>query len=359
MRTLLVLLASLSLLACGGKTTDATDTTDAGGSGGSSGASNPGGSAGSTSPGGSSGSAGSIATVACANGSVLNGSPCATEGEECGHCSAPSGPLYKCQKGRWNSVYAGGCDDHMPGSGGMSPGSCGDSDSCTGTTTCGNPCTKFYDEGFCGGFSMSGVCDGHGTCQSFPAPACATKPCDGKACGDACAIDGQKGTCSDLGACDLSGAPASCHDYDPCAGKGCGDECDFCPPNADCSGPLGTCSSQGTCMTKLPAGCFDCEDDFDCITGAPSKVCTDGSTVSPSGTCSQNKCVYGPYDCGPPQCHARDAKGTAGCTDSLGWYWKGATCEQVVGCVCEGNDCGTGFSSFEDCFKVFKVCGLD
>ncbi len=108
------------------------------------------------STGGTAGSAGTAGTggapVGCVSGSAVVDSPCATEGEECGHCSTPSGPLYRCDSQVWAAVKAGFCEDSMPSAGqggGGQGGSAGQTSapiSCDPGAACFS-CSQWHDGG--------------------------------------------------------------------------------------------------------------------------------------------------------------------------------------------------------------------
>lgn len=96
-------------------------------------------------------------------------------------------------------------------------------------------------------------------------------PCEGKACGAACALCAPWDTgcaetatpkqCDSKGACTDSVVTCEAIDgggaYDPCAGKACGDPCTQCPPfDPGCVEPavLKECNAAGVC-SGTPATC--------------------------------------------------------------------------------------------------------
>lgn len=105
---------------------------------------------------------------------------------------------------------------------------------------------------------------------------------------------------------------------DPCASKSCGDACQQCS-TADGGCYPGTCNWLGACKSSTP-------------------IC------SPSA---------------PRGCAVSDAVGVGDCNDFLGWAWDGTACIAVVGCLCQGSDCGTLLVSSFDCVSTFLPCGGD
>ena len=104
----------------------------------------------------------------------------------------------------------------------------------------------------------------------------------------------------------------------PCASKACGDGCQQCS-TVDGGCYPGTCNWFGACKAATPV-----------CTGQASRGC------SPS-----------------------DAMGVGDCNDFLGFGWDGSKCIALVGCVCQGSDCGILLSAEIDCNAVFAPCGHD
>lgn len=146
---------------------------------------------------------------------------------------------------------------------------------------------------------------------------------------------------------------------------------------------LSGCSCSGKDCTKLYSGIGACEKArLNCICDAMDvkgaggtgcgtlgvywngKACVDLVACSCTGseckylfkgTSAKAKCDAHHKRC---TCKPLDAKGTAGCTKQLGYTWDGSTCVPLVGCSCVGSDCtlATGLT-FTLCKKMFSHCG--
>jgi hypothetical protein len=76
-----------------------------------------------------------------------------------------------------------------------------------------------------------------------------------------------------------------------------------------------------------------------------SYSCCDGSCSvcrHPSSHSCEEICIKG-------RCERQTAEGVGACTDALGVRWNGATCEQLQGCECQGDDCDDVYPSLENC----------
>jgi hypothetical protein len=85
--------------------------------------------------------------------------------------------------------------------------------------------------------------------------------------------------------------------------------------------PLSGCSCEGADCAELYATVEECEAD--------------------RATC--------------PPCEPLDARGVGDCEAVLGYAWNGRECLAVVGCECEGADCGR-LASLEECLAVHRGC---
>lgn len=55
-------------------------------------------------------------------------------------------------------------------------------------------------------------------------------------------------------------------------------------------------------------------------------------------------------------CSAQDAVGVGPCDAIVGIFWDGFRCAYHSGCSCEGEDCGAGYKSIEDCYRARAGC---
>jgi hypothetical protein len=116
------------------------------------------------------------------------------------------------------------------------------------------------------------------------------------------------------------GLPPTCPGpiTNPCAYKSCGDPCQQCSTSDGGCYP-GSCSWFGSCKAAVP-------------------VCSMGATRG---------------------CAPSDAVGVGDCNYFLGWGWDGSKCLGVVGCLCQGSDCGMLLGSYDDCHTTFSLCSRD
>lgn len=63
-------------------------------------------------------------------------------------------------------------------------------------------------------------------------------------------------------------------------------------------------------------------------------------------------------DAGDPRCAQWDATGAGSCGSVLGWAYDGSRCYQVIGCSCEGRDCGHLYRE-PDGGSGFIACSFD
>jgi hypothetical protein len=101
----------------------------------------------------------------------------------------------------------------------------------------------------------------------------------------------------------------------PCAYKMCGNSCQQCSTSEGGCYP-GVCNWFGACKAAIP-------------------ICS----------------IHASRGCAPS-----DALGVGDCNDFLGFGWDGTKCIAIVGCLCQGSDCGTLLSAQFDCYGVFLPC---
>jgi hypothetical protein len=129
--------------------------------------------------------------------------------------------------------------------------------------------------------------------------------------------------CTDGGCVDV---PASCPGpiSEPCFGKSCGETCEQCSIS-DGGCYSGTCDYLGrACRALAPRCSFD--------GGVPTTEQVQG-------------------------CTAFDAVAAGYCNHVFGWAWNGLKCVPIVGCLCEGSDCGYLLDYFT-CL-IFESCPHD
>jgi hypothetical protein len=61
-------------------------------------------------------------------------------------------------------------------------------------------------------------------------------------------------------------------------------------------------------------------------------------------------------DSGVVSCRPFNARGTGACGVNFGYAYDGFACMAVVGCMCEGPDCGRLYGSFDDCMVAGGRC---
>jgi hypothetical protein len=90
-----------------------------------------------------------------------------------------------------------------------------------------------------------------------------------------------------------------------------------------------------------------------CFAGGPSPpapypAC--GSDPTPALSCDGH----------PPceECASQDARGVGECARVVGVFWDGSRCSTQSGCSCEGEDCGDGFDSLEECYAAHGRCDI-
>ncbi|MBI4605820.1 MAG: hypothetical protein HY721_27960 [Planctomycetes bacterium] len=60
--------------------------------------------------------------------------------------------------------------------------------------------------------------------------------------------------------------------------------------------------------------------------------------------------------CAGASCAAQDARGVGPCDAIVGVFWDGFRCAYHSGCTCEGEDCGEGYGSLEECYLAHGGC---
>lgn len=68
---------------------------------------------------------------------------------------------------------------------------------------------------------------------------------------------------------------------------------------------------------------------------------------------SQQECELAHREC---PCAAQEVTPVGSCEVILGWFWDGRRCDPLVGCSCQGSDCGELFPSPDDCNKAHLKC---
>lgn len=64
-------------------------------------------------------------------------------------------------------------------------------------------------------------------------------------------------------------------------------------------------------------------------------------------------------DSGVPSCAPFNARGTGVCGVNFGYAYDGFLCMAVVGCICEGPDCGRLYGTYGECSTVRDRCELN
>lgn len=121
-----------------------------------------------------------------------------------------------------------------------------------------------------------------------------------------------------------------------CIDGGCEDRAAFCPTYA-C---LGSCGVKCTQCNPADGGCRAGRCDYfsRCVTGDPYCATADSGRAS---------------------CARTDAVAIGDCNAILGWGWDGSKCIPLVGCACQGIDCGNLIGSEVRCGLAFSYCPGD
>lgn len=61
-------------------------------------------------------------------------------------------------------------------------------------------------------------------------------------------------------------------------------------------------------------------------------------------------------DSGVPSCAPFNARGTGACGVTFGYAYDGFTCVPVIGCICEGPDCGRLYGTYGECLMARDRC---
>lgn len=333
MRAHVVLLSSLlalSVVACGGATSEDTAGSSTPGPGNSGGTSAAG--AAGKAPGGAGGgnvagaAGGNVAgagggNVAGAAGSGAAGGggydPCAGRpcGASCNPCD-PKDPSCVSPGAETFCSAQGKCVAGLPSCGGpqcKTDGDCPVPDDCFPCPDGSLACTSakcaagqcVYSKPTC----SAGLCDpmvavGVGGCEKLlgyawngkeclPLGGCS---CDGPDCGK---------LYQDPSQCKLE--HEKCFNNSPCAGKVCGEICSTCVPGGPCAGPE-YCDASGVCSLAFPScgGGNECMSPKECpAPKGPCVQCDDGSLACPYATCLGGKCGVEMPPCGG-QCQSPD-----------------------------------------------------
>jgi hypothetical protein len=116
---------------------------------------------------------------------------------------------------------------------------------------------------------------------------------------------------------------AICPIHNPCGGKSCAEPCQQCStPDASCY--PGYCDALGSCKAGVP----------DCTPGAPRS-------------------------CAPTDAKGVNDPGGRSCRSVFGWGWDGSHCNAVVGCYCQGSECGVLLNDEFTCEGEYAHCMSD
>jgi hypothetical protein len=259
-------------------------------------------------------------------------------------------------------------DDSSTGSGSDASMDAQGPGSCATDSDCVQPAAQYCDPCFEGGVSCGRTACIDGTCQYEPpdCPGPVGNPCASKMCGDPCqqcsTLDGgcYPGTCDWLGACKTTVPVCSASAQTSCDVDAVG--------IGDCNHVLGWSWDGSKCVAVVGCDCrgSDCgdllPDSDDCIAEFRFTCNGDSGTVTPPPDADvlANAADSDGHPSRPcvPTNASSPANGNFGavCTTVFGWAWDGSKCIAIVGCTCEGSDCGGVLADRSACAAAYSDC---
>ncbi len=241
--------------------------------------------------------------------------------------------------------------------------------SCAAESECVQPMGQYCQPCFDGGPSCGRTKCVEGTCQYIP-PSCpgpVGNPCASKMCGDPCeqcsTLDGgcYPATCDWLGACKTDVPVCTVFARRSCVVDAI--------PIGDCNYVFGWWWDGSKCVAVVGCDCRggDCGDllqsSFDCIGEFRSTCDTDSgpSTPAPDGSLLDGATDSDGHNpnraCTPTNASSPPNGGFGtGCRTVFGWAWDGSKCIPIVGCTCEGSDCGALLADRSTCAAAYSDC---
>ena len=219
----------------------------------------------------------------------------------------------------WFGVYGNGTCESFAGLCPHTDSDCVEGDACRDSSSCGEGGNCWCNECVVGDAFISVLCvePPPGPCEDLDQVGCYRRP-----------------------DCDWPDGASACEVADPCGGD-CDAATEFCRPTNTGDYVCHPYADEGeTCGGFTPAW-----NEERCLPGSDCVVPGIGVTDVP-GTCRA------PSACGG----AMDAVGQPSsidpsllCGTLFGYKWNGSSCEIVVGCECEGDDCGSLYPTAAAC----------
>jgi hypothetical protein len=171
------------------------------------------------------------------------------------------------------------------------------------------------------------------TVNDCPVVDCAPCPGGGSNCPTVDCVNGQ---------CVFSGGGCP----EPCAGKSCGDSCSTCT-GPDCPPVAEACNANGQCTTETPSCGLQCKTANDCPV-ADCAPCPGGGGTCPTADCVNGQCIYSGGGCDDPCLGKSCGESCTSCTGP-GCPPVAEACDASGQCVPGKPVCGNQCVSDQDC----------
>lgn len=122
------------------------------------------------------------------------------------------------------------------------------------------------------------------------------------------------------------------------------------------AGEAGAAGVGGSAGEAGNAGQSGCEDDGDCAAQGACRPCEPLRYACPEVRCVAGQCEETEALCAGKPCAPVAAVAVGPCEFSLGWRWDGVACGMLLGCSCEGPNCGALAASEADCWEGREGC---